>query len=122
MRPFALLLALAVFASGLGNAQAAAAGRPGPRAILPRGEESALARSAQPGSARGDARIYVFTDQGFGIADSGRSGVACLVNRSWPGSLEPSCFDPEAAATVMQMEMERTRLFHQGRAADEVER
>jgi hypothetical protein len=30
------------------------------------------------------------------------------VNRSQPESLEPECFDPEASATIMPMEVRRT--------------
>ena len=39
------------------------------------------------------------------VADSGSSDAVCVVNRSWPESLEPECFDAEAAATIMPMEL-----------------
>jgi hypothetical protein len=103
-------------------AQQSGAGRPGPRPLLPRDQEVALARSAAPSSVTAGARIYVFTDTGYVVAERGTTDVACLVNRSWPESLEPECFDPEAAATIMPMEMRRTLLLHRGRPADQVER
>jgi hypothetical protein len=121
MRPL-ILVPLVIVATTPLLAQGAATGRPGRRAPLPRAAELALARSAAPASVSGDARVYLFTEGGYVIADSGRSGVACYVNRSWPESLEPSCFDPEGAVTVMPMEMERTLLLHQGRSAEEAER
>jgi hypothetical protein len=103
-------------------AQQSGAGRPGPRPLLPRDREIALARSAAPASVTAGARIYVFTDSGFVVAERGTSDVACMVNRSWPDSLEPECFDPEAAATIMPMEMRRTVLLHRGRSSEQVER
>ena len=89
---------------------------------MPRAEEIALARSTAPTSMSAAARVCILTNQGWVVADSGTSGVACLVNRSWPASLEPECFDAEAAATIMPMEMRRTERLHQGTAADQVER
>lgn len=50
------------------------------------------------------------TDSGFVVADSGASGVTCVVNRSWPQSLEPHCYDEEGAASVLPMELRRTEL------------
>ncbi len=120
MRPIVLaLLALSLASSA--SAQTAGAGRPGPRALMPRDREIALARSAAPASVSASARIYVWSATGWIVADSGSTAVVCLVNRSWPASLEPECFDEEAAATIMPMEMRRTELLHRGMAADQVE-
>jgi hypothetical protein len=116
-----LLVLLAVTFASPAFAQAAGAGRPGPRALLPREREIALARSAAPASVSAAARIYVWSASGWVVADSGASPVACLVNRSWPAALEPECFDEEAAATIMPMEMRRTELLHRGMAAEQVE-
>lgn len=121
MRPYLLVL-LTIFAATPVSAQAAGAGRPGPRPLLPRAEEIALARSAAPASISAAARIYVFSHQGWVVADSGSSDVVCLVSRSWPAALEPECFDAEAAASIMPMEMRRTELLHRGTPADAVER
>ena len=113
-----LLLILAQSAA----AQAAGAGRPGRRALLPRDREIAWARSAAPASIGAGAKVFVFTDSGFVVAESGTTDVACMVNRSWPDSLEPSCYDAEAAATIMPMEMRRTLLYHRGAPPEQVER
>jgi hypothetical protein len=81
-----------------------------------------LARSAAPASISAGARVYVFSDTGYVVADPGQTDVACMVNRSWPESLEPSCYDAEGAATIMPMEMRRTVLYHRGVKAADVER
>jgi hypothetical protein len=103
-------------------AQSAAGRREGRRTLLPRAEEIALARSAAPAAVSARARVLVFTDSGYVVADSGSSGVTCVVNRSWPRSLEPHCYDEEGAASIMLMELRRTELFHRGASAADVER
>ena len=120
MRPIVLALLAFSLAPSV-SAQTGGAGRPGPRALMPRDREIALARSAAPASVSASARIYVWSATGWIVADSGSTSVVCLVNRSWPASLEPECFDEEAAATIMPMEMRRTELLHRGMAADQVE-
>lgn len=114
----ALLAALAT----TGAAQSAGSGQAGPRALLPRDREIALARSAAPAGVSAEARVLVFTDSGFVEAVPGSNGVTCLVNRSWVASLEPACFDPEAGATVMAAELFRTEAYHRGRPKEEVDR
>ena len=110
----------------LGTAEAAVAQsaptRAGRRSLLPRAQEIALARSAAPPSVTTNARVLSFTDSGFVVVDSGSNGVTCIVNRSWPNSLEPHCYDAEASVSILPMEMERTRLFHRGLHEAEVER
>jgi len=118
---FVLSLVVPLFVSSLA-AQASGAGRPGARPLLPPEVEIPLARSAAPTSVSAGARVYIFTDHGFELADSGSSDVACMVNRSWPASLEPECFDREAARTIMRLEMERTELYHQGASRQEADR
>lgn len=103
------------------EAQGAGSGRPGRRPLLPVAEEVALARSAAPASVSVGARILVFTDSGYVPAEPGSTDVTCLVSRSWPTSLEPECFDAEASATIMPMEIKRVELYHRGVAAAEVE-
>jgi hypothetical protein len=96
--------------------------RPGKRVPLAKAREIALARSAAPSEVSKDATIYVLTDTGFAVASEGTNGNACFVNRSWPDALEPHCFDPEARATVMQMELARMRGIQRGTAPAEVDR
>ena len=103
-------------------AQSVAGGREGRRTLLPRAEEIALARSAAPAVVSAKARVLVFTDSGYVVADSGSNGVTCVVNRSWPRSLEPHCYDEEGAVSIMPMELRRTELLHRGTPGRDVER
>ena len=115
---------LAVIAPNL-DAQATGgggAGRVGPRALLPVGQEIALARSAAPSQVSDSATIHVFGADGYRVAVTGTNGVACYVGRSWPQSIEPHCFDAEGAATILPMAMRRVELLHRGTAFDVVER
>lgn len=114
----ALLLAL----PGVVTAQASGHGRAGKRAVLPREAEIALARSAAPKEVSAGAEILVLTDTGYVVAVSGTNGNACLVDRSWPESLEPHCFDAEAAATVMQTALRRGSLLQGGAKHEDINR
>jgi hypothetical protein len=64
----------------------------------------------------------VLTESGFEIAEPGRNGVTCVVNRSQPRSLEPHCFDAEGSATVLPIELRRTELLREGKSAGEIDR
>lgn len=103
-------------------AQSAGAGRAGPRPLLPRDREIALARSAAPATVSGGATVMVLTERGFEVAARGSNGVTCIVNRSHPQSLEPHCFDAEASATILPMELRRTELLRDGKSAEEIDR
>ena len=102
--------------------QAAAAGRTGPRIMLPRDREVALARSAAPADVSREATVMVLTERGFELAEQGSNGVTCVVNRSQPESLEPHCFDAEGSATVLPIELRRTELLREGRTNEEIDR
>jgi hypothetical protein len=103
-------------------AQGAAAGRTGPRIMLPREREIALARSAAPPEVSGEATVMILTERGFEVAETGRNGVTCVVNRSQPDSLEPHCFDAEGSATVLPIELRRTELLREGKSLAEIDR
>jgi len=103
-------------------AQGAAAGRTGPRIMLPREREIALARSAAPPAVSDDATVMILTERGFEVAETGRNGVTCVVNRSQPDSLEPHCFDAEGSATVLPIELRRTELLREGKSLAEIDR
>ena len=117
--PILLLVAVNTFPLA---AQSAAAGRTGPRIMLPRDREIALARSAAPADVSKDASVMVLTEQGFEVAVTGTNGVTCVVNRSQPQSLEPHCFDAEGSATVLPIELRRTELLRAGRGTAEIDR
>jgi hypothetical protein len=91
-------------------------GESGPRTLLPRAEEVALARSAAPAAISDSATIYVLTDEGYVVGSKGTSAAACYVSRDWITSVEPHCFDAEGAATIMQMHMHKVGLLHAGKS------
>lgn len=103
-------------------AQGAGAGQSGRRQLLPRDREVALARSAGPASVTDSATIYVLSERGYVAAVQGSNGAACYVSRDWLESLEPHCFDPEGAATIMQRSLHRVGLLHQGKTPAEADR
>lgn len=102
-------------------AQGDGAGRPGPRIVLPRATEIALARSAAPPGVSARATVLVLTDTGYAVGENGTNGVTCLVDRSQPRSLEPHCFDSEAAATVLPIHIRQTELLREGKSMKEVD-
>ena len=118
----ARVLVMAVSAAGAVEAQSAGAGRAGPREMLPREREIALARSAAPPSVSRDATVMVLAARGFEIAVQGSNGMTCVVNRSHPRSLEPHCFDAEGSATILPMELRRTELLREGKAVEAIDR
>lgn len=111
--PFVSLV-IALAAATPASAQLFESGESGARELLPRGEEIALARSAAPAAVSDSASIYVLTPDGYELAVEGSSGAACYVSRDWLTSLEPHCFDPEGAATIMKIHMRRVELLHAG--------
>jgi hypothetical protein len=117
-----ILILLVTMGGGRAAAQSVAGGRSGPRVILPREREIALARTAAPPAVSRDASIMVLTARGFEVAVKGTSGVTCVVNRSHPASLEPHCFDAEGSATVLPMELRRTELLREGKSAEAIDR
>ena len=116
-----ILIVVLTVAAGQAAAQSAGAGRGGPRVQLPREREIALARTAAPPAVSRDATVMVLTERGFEVAVKGTNGVTCVVNRSHPESLEPHCFDPEAAATVLPMELRRTELLREGKTTEDID-
>ena len=68
------------------------------------------------------ATIYVLTAQGYEIGVKGTSGAACYVSRDWIESIEPHCFDPEGASTIMRMSMRRVELLHLGKSKEAADR
>jgi hypothetical protein len=119
-----IILAAILVASAAAEsaAQLLKSGDSGPRPLLPRDEEIALARSAAPAVVSDSATVYVLTATGYELALHGSNGTACYVARDWKISLEPHCFDREGAATVMRMHMHRGELLHRGKSMDEANR
>ena len=112
--PFGSLVLFALAPATLASAQLFESGESGARELLPRAEEIALARSAAPAAVSEGAAIYLLTPDGYVLAVEGSNGAACYVSRDWLSSLEPHCFDPEGAATIMKIHMRRVDLLHAG--------
>lgn len=98
------------------------ASRAGRRSVMRRDAEIVLARSAAPASVTAKASVLVFTDSGFVVGEPGSNGVMCIVNRSWPTSLEPHCFDAEATETILPIELARTMMYHRGQSEADADR
>lgn len=111
------LLAFAAPAVG----QSSVSGKAGPRKVLDRDHEMALALSAAPPAVSADATVLLWTGSSFETAREGTNGVTCYVARSWPTSLEPHCFDEEGARTILPIHMRQTELKHQGLSEEEIE-
>lgn len=89
--------------------------------VLTDTEEIALARSAAPDVVSANADVWVLGDAGFYLASHGSSGNACIVNRGWDArELKPTCYDPEAARTVLQRKIREHQLRQEGKTKDEV--
>jgi hypothetical protein len=84
-------------------------------------EEIALARSAAPAAVSADATIWVLRNGFFEVAVRGVNSNHCFVQRSQPLSIEPICYDPEGAATIMRWEFEHFRARTEGLSRSEVE-
>lgn len=84
-------------------------------------EEIRLARSAAPAEVSANATIYVLRDGKYVEGVKGTNGVACYVSRSQPEAVEPECFDAEATATIMPIDMLQTELRMAGRTSVEVD-
>ena len=113
---------LLLLTSGPLTAQSASSGQSGPRPLLAREREIALARSAAPAALADSATIWVLTSRGYEIGVRGSSGAACYVSRGWIESLEPHCFDAEGAATVMPMGMRKVELLIEGKTAADADK
>lgn len=90
--------------------------------ILARDVEIALARSAAPPAVGAAASVLALEDGRYGVAAEGTNGVTCYVSRSWPGSLEPHCFDAEGSRTILRIDLREAELRERGMAEEEIER
>ncbi len=80
--------------------------------------EIALARSAAPAAISRDATVMVLKRSGYEVAQKGKNGFVCLVERAWMGPLDagfwnpkvrgPICFNPPAARSVLPITFKRT--------------
>lgn len=121
MRRIVLLGLSALVAATPLVGQSSSSGRAGPRKVLDRGREIALALSAAPAEVSGAATVLAWNGSGFEVAREGSNGVTCYVGRSWPESLEPHCFDEEGSATILPMHLRQIELQHAGFGPDAID-
>jgi len=122
MRTLSLISLALILMTSPAPCQSQGGGQRGPRTLLPRDREIALARSAAPAAVSDSATIYALGELEYVVAVRGTNGNACYVSRDWLESLEPHCFDAEGAATVMAMAMHRVAKLHQGQSIAEADR
>jgi hypothetical protein len=95
--------------------------------LMERNAEIALARSAAPASISRDAEVMVLGRHGYEIADKGKNGFVCMVERSWtaesdnPDFWNPKlrgaiCFNAPAARTYLPITIKKTELILAGRS------
>ena len=96
-----------------------------------RDAEIALARSAAPPSISSDATVMVLGRRGYETAVEGKNGFVCIVERAWMGAFDspefwnaknrgPSCFNPQAARSVLPITLRRTDLVLAGKSKEEI--
>jgi hypothetical protein len=96
-----------------------------------RDAEIALARSAAPPSISGDATVMVLGRHGYETAVEGKNGFVCIVERAWMGAFDspefwnaknrgPSCFNPQAARSVLPITLKRTDLVLAGLSKEQI--
>jgi hypothetical protein len=96
-----------------------------------RDAEIALARSAAPPSISRGATVMVLGRHGYETAVAGKNGFVCIVERAWMGAFDssefwnpknrgPSCFNPQAARSVLPITLKRTDLALAGLAKSQI--
>jgi hypothetical protein len=100
--------------------------------LMDRNDEIALARSAAPPSIAKGATIMVLGRDGYETAVEGTNGFVCNVDRSWMDQFEnspefwnskrrgPVCYNPQAAKTVLPINLIRTKLALAGKSKAEI--
>ena len=85
------------------------------------GAEMALARSAAPSAISGDATILVLKRSGYEVAQKGKNGFVCLVERAWMGPFDDAgfwnpklrgaiCLTPPPPAPFCPITLKRTQF------------
>jgi hypothetical protein len=96
-----------------------------------RDAEIALARSAAPNAISGEATILVLGSHGYVTAVEGKNGFVCMVDRSWSAQFDfpefwnpklrgPTCFNPQAARSILPITRKRTELALAGQSRDQI--
>ena len=96
-----------------------------------RDAEIALARTAAPPSISSDATVMILGTHGYETAVKGKNGFVCIVERAWMGEFDspefwnaknrgPSCFNPQAARSVLPITLKRTDLVLAGKSREAI--
>jgi hypothetical protein len=99
--------------------------------LMDRDAEIALARSAAPPSIAKDARVMVLGKHGYETAVEGTNGFVCMVGRTWtdgfdrpefwnPKNRGPACYNPQAARSVLPIDLMRTNFALAGQSKEEI--
>ena len=99
--------------------------------LMDRDAEIALARSAAPPSIAKDATVLVLGKHGYETAVEGTNGFVCMVGRTWtdgfdrpefwnPKNRGPACYNPQAARSVLPIDLMRTRFALAGQSKEEI--
>jgi hypothetical protein len=56
------------------------------------------------------------------VGEEGAGGATCYVSRTWPGSLEPHCFDAEGSKTILPIHLRTLEMGHAGATEEEIDR
>jgi hypothetical protein len=94
--------------------------------------EIALARSAAPAAISKSATIMVLGAHGYAVAQKGQNGFTCIVERGWMQPfgvsnfwsvkmLAPTCYNAEAARTVLVYTIKRTEMVLAGASKSQIQ-
>src|SRR6516225_938390 len=99
--------------------------------LMDRDAEIALARSAAPPSIAKDATVLVLGKNGYETAAEGTNGFVCMVGRLWTAGFDhpefwnpkgrgPACYNPQAARSVLPIDLMRTKFALAGKSKEEI--
>lgn len=99
--------------------------------LMDRDAEIAMARSAAPPSIAKDATVMVLGKHGYETAVEGTNGFVCMVGRTWtdgfdrpefwnPKNRGPACYNPQAARSVLPIDLMRTNFALAGQSKEEI--
>lgn len=122
-----LAILAAVMLSGNLAAQAGAGGAQGPRTLplltaMSAEEQTRLALTAAAPEVTSKASIYVLDAKGYTRTRSGTNGFSCIIEREFPETVEPVCYDAEGSATLLHARIYREELRLKGLSEDAVGR
>jgi hypothetical protein len=89
---------------------------------LSRDQEIRLAKSAAPPGVSRGAQVYVLDHGRYVVAETGHTGVFCVLIQMPADGVEPECGDAEADASVLAVERFRVEQRVAGRSSADIKR